>query len=183
MYDKFVSLLLDKAKALKLGHGAHPDTTMGPVTTARGLDKADEHVADAKSRGAKVLHGGQRREGEGYFFHPTVIGEATDEMRLVKEEQFAPIAAVLKFETEEEVVRRANDTSVSGLYALCGSFSRSVAGRMIDSILVTGWPGQLFLHEGCRSHVEAVGKSGGWNDWNEHRFDSSGGEILREPSS
>jgi succinate-semialdehyde dehydrogenase/glutarate-semialdehyde dehydrogenase len=86
---------------------------MGPVTTERSIEKAESLVEDARKNGGKILFGGNKLEIDGgYFFEPTVIGNATDDLLVAQEEQFAPIAALFPFDTEEEVVERANNTSM-----------------------------------------------------------------------
>jgi succinate-semialdehyde dehydrogenase/glutarate-semialdehyde dehydrogenase len=113
VYEKFTDMMVQKATALKIGHGAQDGTTLGPVTTKRSLDKAESLVEDAKQKGARILSGGKRIEnGGGYFFNPTVIADANEDMLVAQEEQFAPIAALFSFETESEVVEKANSTSV-----------------------------------------------------------------------
>jgi succinate-semialdehyde dehydrogenase / glutarate-semialdehyde dehydrogenase len=114
VYEKFTNMMLKRAKALKVGHGSDAETTLGPITIARGLDKAESHVEDARSKGARILSGGKRLElNGGYFFDPTVIADAKEDMLVAQEEQFAPIAALFSFETEAEAVEKANNTSVS----------------------------------------------------------------------
>jgi acyl-CoA reductase-like NAD-dependent aldehyde dehydrogenase len=117
IYSKFAEVLTAKTRALKVGHGASLDTTMGPVTALRALDNAEAQVADALSHGGKVVAGGKRLQntpgyGGGYFFEPTLITGGTDQMLIAREETFAPVLGLFEFETEEEVVRRANDTSM-----------------------------------------------------------------------
>jgi succinate-semialdehyde dehydrogenase len=112
--DTFAARLAARVQQdLHVGHGAAPGTTMGPLTTARGLDKARAHVADAKALGARVVCGGDAAVAlPGFFFQPTVILDAKPHMLLSREEIFAPVVALYEFETEEEAVRAANDTSV-----------------------------------------------------------------------
>jgi succinate-semialdehyde dehydrogenase / glutarate-semialdehyde dehydrogenase len=116
VYDKFAQVLAEKAKALKVGHGASEGVTMGPVTTPRSLDKAEAHVADAKKLGGQIVTGGNKLHGQkgydGYFFEPTLITGAKKEMMISQEEQFSPILALFEFDTEEEAVQKANDTSM-----------------------------------------------------------------------
>jgi acyl-CoA reductase-like NAD-dependent aldehyde dehydrogenase len=117
IYSKFAEVLTAKTRALKVGHGASSDTTMGPVTALRALDNAEAQVADALSHGGKVVAGGKRLQNTpgydgGYFFEPTLITGGTDQMLIAREETFAPVLGLFEFETEEEVVRRANDTSM-----------------------------------------------------------------------
>lgn len=113
VYEKLTEMMLERTKALKIGHGAEEGTTLGPVTVPQALDKAVKHVEDAQKNGAKILHGGKKIEGKGgYFFEPTLITEAKGDLLLAQEEQFSPIMALFPFDTEEEVVKAANDTSM-----------------------------------------------------------------------
>lgn len=135
VYDIFVQKILQATqKALRVGHGADPNTTMGALTTPRGLDKLQSHVADAVSKGGKVLCGGRRPDGlNGYFFEPTIISGMTSAMLTTKEEIFGPLLGLYKFETEEEAVRAANDTSM-GLASYF--FTRDVdrTWRLLESL-------------------------------------------------
>lgn len=116
VYDKFAQMLLERTKTIKLGHGAEKGTTMGPVTMARALDKAESQVEDAKKHGGQVITGGARlKDTGGFFFEPTIITKANHQMLIASEETFAPVLALFSFETEEEVVKAANNTSVSVL--------------------------------------------------------------------
>lgn len=111
IYDSFVRELVKQTQALKLGHGMNEGTTLGALTTPRGLDKAEELYQDAIGKGATVVMGtGRRESGEGYFMAPTILTAMTDEMLMTHEEVFSPLLGVYRFETEEEVVQRANDT-------------------------------------------------------------------------
>lgn len=117
IYDKFAAMLTERTKKLVVGHGADPKTTMGPVTAERALDKATQQVEDATKLGGTLLAGGKRLHGTsgyegGFYFEPTLISGGTDEMLIAHEETFAPVMALFKFETEDEVVRRANDTAM-----------------------------------------------------------------------
>lgn len=113
VYDKFAQMVYERTSQIVVGHGADKSTTMGPVTTPQSLDKIAAQVDDAVSKGGRILHGGKRMDRPGYFFEPTVITNATSEMRMNQEETFGPILALYRFETEDEAVRLANDTSVS----------------------------------------------------------------------
>lgn len=117
IHDKFIEVLASKTKQLQVGHGIEEGTTMGPVTTPRGLDKAEHLHQDAVSKGAKVVMGTGKREAasggaSGYFMAPTILSGITDDMELAREEMFAPVLGVFKFETEEEALKKANDTSM-----------------------------------------------------------------------
>ena len=111
-YEKFTQIMTERTKKLKIGHGAEAGTTIGPVTTPRGIAKAESHIEDAKKHGARIVLGGKKIEGNGYFFEPTIVLDVNDQMLLSQEEQFAPIAAFIPFEKEEEAVEAANKTSM-----------------------------------------------------------------------
>jgi succinate-semialdehyde dehydrogenase/glutarate-semialdehyde dehydrogenase len=130
VYDEFTRILADKTKQLVVGHGGDSKTTMGPVTTERSLDKALAQVEDAKKQGGQLVMGGNKLQGsegynEGYFFEPTIITGAHKDMLIAQEETFAPVMALFAFDTEEEVVKLANDTSM-GL-ASCKSSAKWIS--------------------------------------------------------
>lgn len=114
LHDQLVAALLDRVSGLKMGHGLAEDTTIGPVTTPRGLDKAEAMARDALEKGASMELGTGRRasQGRGYFMRPTIMTGVTDDMLMSREEIFAPLAGVSVFDTEDEVVARANRTSM-----------------------------------------------------------------------
>lgn len=126
VYDKFTQMLVEKTKALKMGHGSKEGTTLGPVTTPRGLAKAEAQAEDAVKNGAKLVLGtgkaeknatenegsGQGKGVGGYFMAPTVLTGMTADMLMAREETFAPVCGLFKFETEEQVVKWANETSM-----------------------------------------------------------------------
>ncbi|GKT48060.1 putative sucrose utilization protein SUC1 [Colletotrichum spaethianum] len=113
VYETFSDLLIAEAAKLKVGHGMARGTTLGPLTTLRGLYKAEALCKDAMDKGAiKLLGTGRREPGDGYFMAPTILGSMTDGMLMCREEVFAPILGLYIFDTEDEVVSRANDTPV-----------------------------------------------------------------------
>ena len=113
IYEKFLGMMLEKTMGLVVGHGLKEGTTMGPVTTMRGIEKAIRLVEDAKVKGGNILLGGNKISDQGgYFFQPTILTDLTPEMEISREEIFAPVCTLYKFETEEEVIRAANDTSM-----------------------------------------------------------------------
>jgi len=83
---------------------------VGPLIEASAVKKVEEHVNDAKAKGGKIVAGGERHQLGGNFWQPTVIAEANETMQLAKEETFGPVAACFRFDSEEEVIQRANDT-------------------------------------------------------------------------
>lgn len=113
VYEKFAELITERTRKLRVGHGMEKDTTMGPLTVPAGLDKVAGQIEDATSNGATVLTGGKRiTTGGGYYFEPTVLKDVSVGMKVAQEETFGPLLALLPFDTEEEVVQAANDTSL-----------------------------------------------------------------------
>ncbi|TBL77860.1 NAD-dependent succinate-semialdehyde dehydrogenase [Paenibacillus thalictri] len=107
--ERFEQLFVDKVNQLKLGNGLDPETTIGPLIDEGAVAKSQEHVADAVTKGAKVLTGGKRAEQPGLFFEPTIISDVNENMLICTEETFGPVAPIMVFDTEEEVIARANN--------------------------------------------------------------------------
>ena len=129
--DEFSKKLTEKMAAMKVGDGMEEGIEVGPLIEPKAIDKVERHVADAKAKGATVALGGDRVNGGngptyGNFFAPTVLLDADDSMLVAKEETFGPVAAIMPFETEEEVVRRANDT----VYGLAAYYFTRDVGRV-----------------------------------------------------
>lgn len=112
IYDKFASALVAKVKEFKMGDPLAEGTTIGPLVNEAGVSKTMRHIEDAVSKGAKVAQGGKRGEGEGLFVEPTVLVDVPANADISVEETFGPLAALFKFETEEEVIERANNVPV-----------------------------------------------------------------------
>ncbi|WKZ92019.1 NAD-dependent succinate-semialdehyde dehydrogenase [Chimaeribacter arupi] len=108
IYDEFVSRLAEAVKKLKVGNGMEEGVVVGPLIEPKGVEKVEQHVSDALGKGARVITGGERHALGGNFYQPTVLADVTDEMQVAHEETFGPLAACLRFSTEEEVIRRAN---------------------------------------------------------------------------
>jgi succinate-semialdehyde dehydrogenase / glutarate-semialdehyde dehydrogenase len=130
--DEFSERLTEGMARMKVGDGLEEGVEVGPLIEAKAVEKVERHVADAKEKGARVLLGGERLEngaGEasGNYFAPTVLADADDSMLVAKEETFGPVAALMPFETEEEAIRRANDT----VYGLAAYYYTRDVGRVI----------------------------------------------------
>ncbi|WP_175951865.1 NAD-dependent succinate-semialdehyde dehydrogenase [Burkholderia sp. BCC0405] len=111
VYDAFAAKLAARVAALKVAPATDPAAQIGPMINARAVDKIARHVGDAIERGARVLTGGKRLPELGpNFYAPTVLADATAAMQLNCEETFGPIAALFRFDTEDEAVAAANDT-------------------------------------------------------------------------
>ena len=116
LHDAFAERFAAATAALKVGPGLEPGVEIGPLMHARAVRKCEAHVADALAKGARLLAGGTRHALGGTFFAPTALADVTDEMLIAEEETFGPVAALLRYEDEAEVVARANAT-VYGLAA------------------------------------------------------------------
>jgi succinate-semialdehyde dehydrogenase/glutarate-semialdehyde dehydrogenase len=116
IHDAFTARLADAAARLKMGNGLQTGVEQGPLINAAALTRVETLVAEAVSNGARVLCGGTRHGLGGTFFQPTVLSGVTPSMRVAREESFGPVAPVLRFDTEDEAIRLANDTE-SGLAA------------------------------------------------------------------
>lgn len=112
--EAFTKKLVEKASQLKVGNGLEEGTDIGPLIDGAAIEKVQQHVNDAKEKGAKVVLGGQAAGG--LFFEPTILTGVTDDMICMTEETFGPITPITTFSTEEEAIRRAND-SIYGLAA------------------------------------------------------------------
>ncbi|KAF3762694.1 putative succinate-semialdehyde dehydrogenase [Cryphonectria parasitica EP155] len=162
VHDKFVEMLAAKTKQLKVGHGIEEGTTMGPVTTPRGLDKAEHLHQDAVAKGAKVIMGTGKREQQGggggganggatgYFMAPTILTGITDDMELAREEMFAPVLGVFRFDTEDDAVKKANDTSM-GLASYVFTKNVDRLWRMFERLEA----GMIGLNTGNQSAAES----------------------------
>ncbi|KAI5124870.1 hypothetical protein M0805_007302 [Coniferiporia weirii] len=126
IYAEFASRLAARVAQFRVGNGLDKESTHGPLIHERAIQKVEAHVADATSKGAQVLVGGKRLDGPGSFFEPTVLSDVPPNVRLANEETFGPVAALIKFETEEEVLKLANDTE----YGLAGYFYSRDVGRI-----------------------------------------------------
>ena len=111
VYDAFARKLTSAIEALVPGNGLHEGVTTGPLINAAAVNKVQEHVADALARGATVATGGMSHRLGGNFYQPTVLLEVAHDTQLTQEETFGPIAALLRFDTEEEVLTLANNTA------------------------------------------------------------------------
>ncbi len=111
VYDQFVGLFADKMKALVVGDPMDEATEVGPLATASGRTDVAELVDDAVAKGAQLRTGGAAPDRPGWFYEPTVLAELTDDMRIVMEETFGPVASVYKAADRDEAVRIANQTT------------------------------------------------------------------------
>lgn len=110
IYDRIATGLAERVAALPVGDGFTPGVQQGPLIDTDAIAKVKQHIGDAVAQGATVMTGGEPHELGGTFFQPTVVRDVTAAMRFAQEETFGPVAPLFKFDTEDEVVARANDT-------------------------------------------------------------------------
>ncbi|MBB4614197.1 NAD-dependent succinate-semialdehyde dehydrogenase [Novosphingobium taihuense] len=137
VHDDFAVRLADRVRTFRVGPGLAGPTDQGPLIDSRALAKAQAHVDDAVSRGGRLLAGGTRLiEGalaDGNFFAPTVIADVPRDALLCREETFAPVAGLIRFETEDEAIRIANDTD-AGLAAYVYTQDLARSWRMPEAL-------------------------------------------------
>ena len=109
VYDAFAQKFAAAVAKLKIGSG-FDGADLGPLISAKAVEKVEDHIADATSKGASVLMGGSRDNTGPLFFAPTILTDVTQEMKVSQEETFGPMAPLFKFENEDEVIEMANDT-------------------------------------------------------------------------
>jgi len=129
IYQRFSDAFGKKAKTIKVGDGMDPDTQMGPVANDRRLAAMDVLIADAKSKGARVVAGGSRIGNRGYFHELTVLADVPDDARAMNEEPFGPLALLSPVKTVDEAIEKANSLPY-GLAAY--AFTRSA--RNVDQL-------------------------------------------------
>lgn len=136
--EAFSTRLAERMGAMALGAGYDDKTQCGPVINREALDRIEGLVRDAESRGARTLTGGTRTAGDGFYFPPTVLRDVPAGATISHEEIFGPVAAITSFETEEEVIERANDTEYGLIsYVFTGDLARGMrVSEKLDSGMV-----------------------------------------------
>ncbi len=126
VYDEFAKKLTAKIEAMKVGDGFTDGTAFGPLINMPAVEKVEQHIADAKDKGAEIVLGGNRHELGGTFFEPTIMTGVTHDMLVTRDETFGPLAPLFKFEDEDEVIAMANDT----IFGLAGYFYANNLSRV-----------------------------------------------------
>jgi acyl-CoA reductase-like NAD-dependent aldehyde dehydrogenase len=159
--DPFTEELVRRAERLKIGDGMQPDAELGPMFSRAQRERTKEHVADAVENGADLLTGGKEPEGEayerGYFYRPTVLGNADHRMRVMKEETFGPVAPIMKFKTLDEAIALANDTEY-GLAAYVFTNDLKTALRAAEGLEAGG------IGVNVNNVVDLQSPFGGWKE-------------------
>ncbi len=160
IYGRFLQRLAEKARAMKVGDGLEPEVQIGPLIEEKAMKKALEHIEDAVKRGARLLCGGKRLDRPGAFLEATVLADVPETSLCMREETFAPVAAVSSFEHEDEAVRRANSAPF-GLSAYLFTRDISRAFRLMESLEA----GMIGLNDGLPTTTNAPFggvKQSGW---------------------
>ncbi|KIC38654.1 betaine-aldehyde dehydrogenase [Ruegeria sp. ANG-R] len=108
--DAFLARLSERLATAKIGDPMDEEVNFGPMVSENQMNIALGYIEKGKAEGARLVYGGERVEGDGFYMQPTVFADVTDEMTIAREEIFGPVMSVLDFETEEEVLARANET-------------------------------------------------------------------------
>ncbi|HUJ69936.1 MAG TPA: aldehyde dehydrogenase family protein, partial [Syntrophorhabdales bacterium] len=135
VYKKFVDTFVEQVKKIVVGDPADEKTTMGPMANKQQMEKVEYYIESAIEEGARIVCGGKRAATIGYYLQPTVIADVTHDMTVAREEIFGPAAAILKFSSEEEVIRLANDSEY-GLVAGVWTKDMAKALRITDELRV-----------------------------------------------
>jgi succinate-semialdehyde dehydrogenase/glutarate-semialdehyde dehydrogenase len=182
IHDVFVRKFKERVEALRVGDGMEEATDLGPLVDRAALAKVEEHVRDALDKGGVLVTGGRRLDerARGCYYAPTIIDRADETMRIAGEETFGPVAPVFVFDTEEEAIRRANDTAY-GLAAYVYTNDLSRAARVSEALEY----GMIGINDPVMTTVQGpfggmkesgVGREGGpdgLNDFLETKFVST----------
>lgn len=169
--DAFSAQFAERIRTLKVGTGLQPGVEIGPLMHGRAVAKVEEQVEDAIARGAKCVTGGKRHKAGPLFFEPTLLTHVPDDAVIMREETFGPVAAITAFDSEDEVVARANDTEYGLVaYVVTGNGARQMRlGRALDYGMIAinrvkitggpipfgGWKQSGLGREGSRHGMEA----------------------------
>jgi len=129
--EEFASELVKRTERLRIGNGLDPNVDLGPIFSEAQREKTEAHIADAREKGARVLWGGRKLEGDeysrGFFFMPTVLDRMDPTMRMMREETFGPVAPMMSFSTDEEALKLANDSRYGlAAYVFTGDMTRGL---------------------------------------------------------
>lgn len=150
LHDRFVEKLADAMQQLRVGNGLDEGVTIGPLIDDSAVARVREHIDDAVARGGRLITGGRPHALGGLFFEPTLVSHVPQTARVAREETFGPLAPVLRFSTEEEVIRWANDTEFGlAAYVYTRDLGRSI--RMAEALEY----GMVAINSGALSNEAA----------------------------
>lgn len=133
IYEKFIAALSQKIQNFNIGNGLEAGHDIGPLINASAVKKVEAHIQDALDKNGRLVIGGKRHTAGELFFEPTLIADVTADMDVATQETFGPLAAVFKFETEQQAVEMANATEF-GLAAYCYTKDLGRAWRMSEQL-------------------------------------------------
>jgi acyl-CoA reductase-like NAD-dependent aldehyde dehydrogenase len=136
IYNEFLEAFRKEVQSYKIGLPTEKDVYLGPLSRKEQLAFLQEQIKDAVKKGARVITGGERAEGKGYYFQPTVLANVDHHMRVMKDETFGPLIGIMKVASDEEAIRLMNDTDY-GLTASVYSCSQQRAEKILG-VLNTG---------------------------------------------
>ncbi|ERK69383.1 NAD-dependent succinate-semialdehyde dehydrogenase [Leifsonia aquatica] len=148
--DEFARRVTERVNGMRVGRGTEEGVTIGPLIDSDAVDKAAALVADAVARGASVLTGGSRVEGQGTFYQPTVVTDVQAGSDILRQEIFGPVLSIVRFSTEDDAVRMANDTEF-GLVSYVFTKDLARGQRMIERLQT----GMMGLNVGVLSNAAA----------------------------
>jgi succinate-semialdehyde dehydrogenase/glutarate-semialdehyde dehydrogenase len=148
VYDEFITRLAGRVSRLRVGNGLEHGVQLGPLIDEVAVGRVEQHIADAVSAGARVVAGGKRLRGN--FIEPTVLADVNAQMRLVHEETFGPVAPVIAFDSDEEVIQQANATEF-GLASYVYTRDLKRSWRVAEALQY----GMVGVNTGLISTVEA----------------------------
>lgn len=161
IYDEFLERFAEQTKKLKIGDGLKDECDIGPMCTKAGLETTQMHIKDALEKGAKLLCGGKRPDGEkfakGYFFEPAILADTSHDMLVMKEETFGPLVGVMPYDTIDEAIALANDTGY-GLAAIVYTKSLALSERISREVNA----GNIAVNNPDAGVINAP--YGGWKD-------------------
>ncbi|HCV3151645.1 TPA: NAD-dependent succinate-semialdehyde dehydrogenase [Acinetobacter baumannii] len=133
IYEKFIATLSQKIQNFNIGNGLEAGHDIGPLINANAVKKVEAHIQDALDKNGRLVIGGKRHTAGELFFEPTLIADVTADMDVATQETFGPLAAIFKFETEQQAVEMANATEF-GLAAYCYTKDLGRAWRMSEQL-------------------------------------------------
>jgi len=133
VYETFAAKLAEAVSTLRVGDGLRGETDQGPLIDMASVEKVEEHIADALSKGARLVCGGKRHALGGSFFEPTILADVTADMAMAKEETFGPVASLFRFNTDDQAIAMANATEF-GLAAYFYTRNLSRAWRVAEAV-------------------------------------------------
>ena len=133
VYDRYVNEFVKEVKSWKMGQPVEPGVYIGPLTRRDQIQLLEQQIQEATKGGAKILAGGSRKAGPGYYFEPTVLVEVTNKMSVMRDESFGPIIGIMKVKSDEEAVALMQDTEY-GLTAGVYSRDQERAERILSKL-------------------------------------------------